>query len=270
MPPEDEQLTVTSGRQLSRTPYRGPVRIRRSDGRRERWVEGRGYVPESAAVIAPEAQDAIGAARSSVQGAARNASLGHQFLQHNSRQSTGSILDRLPLGLNTLGRPDSQAMQGLTSQMLRANIQEGTSGTLNSVPEMNLALAQYPSPQTSGPINRTRVLRLNIERDVTQARLAALENYARQNGNIDGFEQAWAQSEPQLRASIQSRYEQTNGPVDQQFDPDTGRQRLNPNAGRGAGAAVARMAPPPPGTVQEGYRFRGGNPADRNNWEPVR
>lgn len=27
---------------------------------------------------------------------------------------------------------------------------------------------------------------------------------------------------------------------------------------------------PSPGTVQDGYRFKGGEPADQNNWEPVR
>ena len=27
---------------------------------------------------------------------------------------------------------------------------------------------------------------------------------------------------------------------------------------------------PAPGSIQNGYRFRGGHPADRNNWEPVR
>lgn len=269
MPPEDNQPAPveTSGRQLSRQPYRGPIRVRRSDGRRERWVEGHGYVPESASVLAPEAQDAISAARSRVQQATGNASLGHQFLQHNSRQPSGGWVERLPLGMNTIGRPDSQAMEGLTSQMLRSNIQPGTSGTMNSEKEMALALAQYPSLQTSGPVNRTRVLRLNIDRDIAAARLQALETYARQRGNVDGFEQTWAQTEPQLRASIEARYASTNGPIDQQAD-QYGRQRPNP-VGNGVGAFAARQLPRP-GTIEEGYRFRGGNPGDRNNWEPVR
>lgn len=29
------------------------------------------------------------------------------------------------------------------------------------------------------------------------------------------------------------------------------------------------VTPPTPGTIKDGYRFKGGNPADANNWEPV-
>jgi hypothetical protein len=35
------------------------------------------------------------------------------------------------------------------------------------------------------------------------------------------------------------------------------------------GGAGASQAVPPVGTVMQGYRFKGGNPADRNNWEKV-
>ena len=39
---------------------------------------------------------------------------------------------------------------------------------------------------------------------------------------------------------------------------------------RGGFSAAPPAAPPRPGTVLQNFRFRGGNPADRNNWEPVR
>ena len=37
---------------------------------------------------------------------------------------------------------------------------------------------------------------------------------------------------------------------------------------RAAGGGDAPGAPPP-GHVQDGYRFKGGNPADQNSWEKV-
>lgn len=36
-----------------------------------------------------------------------------------------------------------------------------------------------------------------------------------------------------------------------------------------AGQNVAPQGGPQPGAVEDGYRFRGGNPADPNSWEPV-
>jgi hypothetical protein len=41
---------------------------------------------------------------------------------------------------------------------------------------------------------------------------------------------------------------------------------------QGAGSrapAPANQPAPPVGTVMQGYRFKGGNPADKNNWEKV-
>ena len=38
---------------------------------------------------------------------------------------------------------------------------------------------------------------------------------------------------------------------------------------RGGFSAAPPAAPPRAGTVIQGFRFRGGNPADRNNWEPA-
>lgn len=43
-----------------------------------------------------------------------------------------------------------------------------------------------------------------------------------------------------------------------------------PIGGQAPAAAPAPAGGPAPGTVEGGYRFKGGNPADPNSWEPVR
>jgi len=37
----------------------------------------------------------------------------------------------------------------------------------------------------------------------------------------------------------------------------------------GGGAQAGGQSPPSPGTIEDGYRFRGGDPADSENWVPV-
>lgn len=46
-------------------------------------------------------------------------------------------------------------------------------------------------------------------------------------------------------------------------------QRELQGAGAKTAPALGNQAAPPVGTVMQGYRFKGGNPADRNNWEKV-
>jgi len=45
-------------------------------------------------------------------------------------------------------------------------------------------------------------------------------------------------------------------------------EKLAQMSGLGA-AAPAAGAAPAVGTIMQGYRFKGGNPADKNNWEKV-
>jgi hypothetical protein len=47
--------------------------------------------------------------------------------------------------------------------------------------------------------------------------------------------------------------------------PPGGKLVLDPSYGGGAPQGGA----PAPGTIEEGYRFKGGDPADQNNWEPA-
>jgi hypothetical protein len=54
--------------------------------------------------------------------------------------------------------------------------------------------------------------------------------------------------------------------------PLTESQIMTLGGGTAPAAAAAKSAAPPaptPGMIQNGYRFKGGNPADKNNWEQV-
>lgn len=81
-----------------------------------------------------------------------------------------------------------------------------------------------------------------------------------------------AQSEKQIKAALQKiipQIEGMKGRLQQAYDTDYANiPRPNFNGGPGAPQGGAPSAPRP-GTVQGGYRFRGGNPADQNSWEPV-
>lgn len=52
--------------------------------------------------------------------------------------------------------------------------------------------------------------------------------------------------------------------------PMGGDTTIRPTIARPEGAATAPLAPPQPGAEEDGFRFTGGDPADPNNWEPVR
>lgn len=217
-------------RPVTREPYRGRYRINRRTGERQVW-NGTTYVPESAGSLAPEAQATIERERGELDRDNLSVRLGNQFLQHNERQPTGSIIRRIP-GLSEIGlaaSPGLQQLENIQNRFVRSQIREGTSGAGNTGPEQLRIERSGPSITNSGPANRAIVLGLQIDRDLRAARLSALEEWARAPGNrnLDGFEQWWITQEPRVREDIQRRYEATNGPIRNQADV-FGRQRPNP------------------------------------------
>lgn len=139
--------------------------------------------------------------------------LADQFLSLNQEAGTGGIGTALGGGLD-LGwlkipaldrRQSRQAMEGLTSDMMRATMLPGTSSTMNTGKEQEFAIARLPNVDTKGPVNEGRVR--NIQRDafLKAERLKAAEDWIARRGVPDGFEEHWASIEPAVEQQFQFR-----------------------------------------------------------------
>lgn len=126
-----------------------------------------------------------------------------EFLDHNGRRTTGGLRDAP--WVPDWGDVHRQAMTGLSDAMVRANIQPGTASTMNSDAEARMARGQYPSTQVVGPVNQQRALELHVQRDTQQARISAMEHWVARHGSLDGFNDAWAVTEPVIRRQAMAR-----------------------------------------------------------------
>lgn len=182
-----------------------------------------------------QARTTLNAEQGKLRTAQQTAEYADQFLQHNARRTTGGLRDSdwVP----DWGDTDRQAMNGLSNAMLRANIQPGQSGTMNTAPEMEIARGIYPSTHAVGPTNQERALELHVQRDVQQARISAMEHWVAQRGSLDGFNDAWAKSEPTLRRQA---YERNHPFIYRDW-----------NAAPAASVAGARLAPSTDITIDE-------------------
>lgn len=194
MPPSDANAAGTGAR--------GPVfrgmrrrRINPQTGQEERevWVQGRGYLPEGSVEALPqEDQEWLQAGRSALAAARRNAQLGQQFSDVNAEHATGGVSGLpVPDFMQSGGR---QRLEGLTNQMVRANIQPGQAGTMNSVFEQILARQQYPTTGTYGGTNASRTLGLLVDQEEIAQMLTEAEDWARQNRGLQGFEVHWTRN----------------------------------------------------------------------------
>jgi hypothetical protein len=177
---------------------------------REVWVQGQGYLPEgSIAALPTEDRQDLQSARANLGIARTNARLADQFVDANQETPTGGLNVRnwgiLPQELQDEGR---QRLEGLTNQMVRANIREGTSGTLNSIIEQMLARQQYPTAQTHGGVNVDRGIQMAVDEQEILAMLDEAERWARnpRNRGLQGFDVYWTRERSrQVRAEAERR-----------------------------------------------------------------
>ena len=131
-----------------------------------------------------------------------------------------------------------------------------------ATPEQVAAFVKSSSPALSGPL-LGNLPYAGINTEAILKKMAA--NQARIN-NPKGVV-----TDPDFRAAEQSLPAMSR-PAD--VNAELIQNILAGGQGQGApqGAApqqAATQGGPQPGTVQGGYRFKGGNPADPNSWEPA-
>lgn len=264
------------------TNWDGRVAVNRQTGERLVYrmnATGRGrFVALNSENADPQARERVAAIQSRADIGARTLTQAQQFVRQNFQTPTGGLQNTLQGDVRSLAaaiRPQmfsrADQLAALSNQMVGSNWQPGTTGMMNTPTEMAQVRARYPSPESQGPANMQTYLNMAEEVAVQRAAVESMRQWLRTRPNLDGWDADFARTEPQIRQ--RARAEADQGMREYQSD-------LRPNAAnalaRGGPAASRQTAPSSPsgglapGTVQRGYRFRGGDPAQRENWEPVR
>lgn len=149
-------------------------------------------------------------------------------------------------GVNVEGVPEAELFRALSNK----TVLDATGGSLGvAISNADRDFLQQISPNLSNNPDSNRMIianALKIEQRKQDIAKWAREYKTLNRGQLDaGFQDYLAKKaeENQLFAR----------PQNQQTQPQ----------------AQQRLAPPRPGEVRKGYRFKGGNPADQNSWEPV-
>lgn len=235
---EDDEtpMVPTTGRQLSRTPYRGPRRVRRSDGQAEVWVEGQGYVPEQSArrLTGPE-QGALQAARDAGLQAGRYLPDLNRFEQLNRVQDTGNIVQRVGtfLGIPPL-LPDKEEeeMYAITERLTPRQREPGSGASSDR--DVTMFRAALPNLARSGPANSNVIQQARARVGELQDYPSYLEWYGTQHGTLNGAQESWnayinrGTNRPPWRQFFGAQ----PAPQQQQQAPQQQRRlRYNPNSG---------------------------------------
>ena len=138
----------------------------------------------------------------------------------------------------------SRLERGLDIQERGARAQERAAGRPN---ELELAMSR---PEDYKRILAARAEAQQLRRSPEEVRAAAMERYA------DNWEKLDMLQKGDLAKQGITNFQQYVRMRDQM-------------AGVGGAPAPAAGAAPAVGTIMQGYRFKGGNPSDKNNWEKV-
>lgn len=170
----------------------------------------------------------------------------------------GVLMGRLP------GVTDAaQEMDAITDFLTPKMREPGSGATSDFDAKMfrNATVGRTKSDEVNAAIAEGVQARARMAADRAQF----MRDYLTVNGHLDGAERTWAQYAAENpifdpRSPQQPVINRARMPYQQYFGGNAPQpDRSQPGTAGG----------PRPGTVEGGYRFKGGNPADRANWERV-
>ncbi len=161
------------------------------------------------------------------------------------------------LGIEVAGTAEAEVLRSLTNGMAVLQRAPGSGATTDF--EMRLFMQAVPR---LGNTRDGNLRLIDIGRRLARRRQEEAAIWRRHAGEPDLMDRLNAL--PPVFTEEDQQFLQDATPVS---DPGGG---IPGPGGQGVATPPVRApAPPRPGEVRDGFRFRGGNPADRNSWEPV-
>lgn len=267
-PEDQESLLRAEARQLG-VPFLPPP-ISKNLNPAQRGAQLRTYLADG--------QKAMAELKADVDTSAKMAANAQQFVSINSRTTTGPVVGRVS---SMIPPKDIQTLDSLTQSM--KVVAPRTPGAISNYEDAGLAKA-VPNKLADRATNTVLARRATAYNQLQQEQLGFATAWAQANGgSLFGMDDAW------------NRYKKAN-PIYDTSDPNRLAAAL-PNLKRpswkewgqqtyykkGAASAPAATAPktastpaaaapkgaPTVGAVKDGYRFKGGDPANAKNWEKV-
>lgn len=288
MDPEELAAMQAQGAQQQQgSNYDGRIAVNPQTGERVVYrisQGGRGrFVALNSETADPQSRERVANLQNMVTIGQRTMPLARRFMERNFETPTGGIQNSPtmnPALRATLAavRPNmfnaADELRGLSSQMVGSNWQPGTTGMFNTATEQEMIRQRFPAPTNLGRANMD--VYLNMAEDVAaqQAALSSMRQWLSRHTNLDGWEEDFSRQEQGVRQRGRAQANREMGDYQRnrsggQRQPQTDLRNAN-RAGPAQAPAPSRQAGPRAGEVQDGYRFRGGDPANPQNWERVR
>lgn len=245
----------------------------------------RGLYTPPAPKLSPQEEKQLGDARAASTNAIEVLDDLTRFQEINSHTPTGGPINNVKNWLASVGgEPNVQQLDEITARIAPAQRVPG-SGTTSDM-DLRLFLNASPKVNSDRKANDAIVERGRREAILRQQRADFYDEYVSKNGSLNGAEAAFRSmiglGSERNPYSVDQAGDRSRLPRGAYYYDEDGNRRRNDNGPRGnpiatpgkkTGGQVKRAASaasgPKPGAVEDGYRFKGGDPSDPKAWEKV-